>query len=184
MRWLSEWLFFGIIYLGIRVGLWIVKHVPRRLVYLFSDVLADISYYLCQKLRKRSVRNLTIALGDRMDMREPTWVVRKSLRNFFRGIVEIGHALSTTPEEFQREILVVGREHMEKALAKGKGVIALSAHLGNFFLVGGGACHGGLSDLYSGQPPEEWGFQGSFCSIRLADRAKGHPCKATTDSLL
>ena len=137
MRWLFDWLFFGIIYLAIRVGLWIVKHVPRRLVYLFSDALADISYYLCQKLRKRSVRNLTIALGDRMDMREPTWVVRKSLRNFFRGIVEIGHALSTTPEELQREIPVVGREHMEKALAKGKGVIALSAHLGNFFWLGG-----------------------------------------------
>lgn len=86
MRWLFDWLFFGIIYLAIRVGLWIVKHVPRRLVYLFSDALADISYYLCQKLRKRSVRNLTIALGDRMDMREPTWVVRKSLRNFFRAL--------------------------------------------------------------------------------------------------
>lgn len=137
MRWLFDRLFFGIIYLAINVGLWIVKHCPRRLVYLFSDALADISYYLCQKLRKRSVRNLTIALGDRIDMREPTWVVRKSLRNFFRSIVEIGHVLSATPEELQREIPVAGWEHIEKALAKGKGVIALSAHLGNFFLVGG-----------------------------------------------
>lgn len=167
MRWLSEWLFFGIIYLGIRVGLWIVKHVPRRLVYLFSDVLADISYYLCQKLRKRSVRNLTIALGDRMDMREPTWVVRKSLRNFFRSIVEIGHALSTTPEEFQREILVVGREHMEKALAKGKGVIALSAHLGNFFLVGGVLAMEGYPTYILVNLPKNGGFRDLFVQYGL-----------------
>ena len=136
MRGLYDRLFFGIIYLAIRVGLWIVRHGPRRLVYLFSDALADLSYYLCQRLRKRSIRNIRVALGDQLDVRAASRMVQKSMRNFFRGIVEIGHALSATPEELQREIPVVGREHMEKARAKGKGVIAISAHLGNFFLVG------------------------------------------------
>ncbi len=136
MRWLFHRLFFAIIYLAINVGLWIVKHCPRRLVYLFSDALADLSYYLCQSLRKRSIKNLRMALGDQLDVRAASGMVRKSLRNFSRGIVELGHALSVTPEELQREIPVAGWEHMEKALARGKGVIALSAHLGNFFLVG------------------------------------------------
>ena len=124
MRWLFHRLFFGIIYLAISVGLWIVKHCPRQLVYLLSDALADLSYYLCQRLRKRSIKNLRMALGDQLDVRAASGMVRKSLRNFSRTIVELGHALSAIPEELQREIPVVGWEYMEKALARGKGVIA------------------------------------------------------------
>ncbi|MFQ5917313.1 MAG: hypothetical protein ACE5I0_05815, partial [Candidatus Binatia bacterium] len=70
MRWLFDRLIFGIIYLAIRVGLWIVKLGPRRLVFLFSDGLANLSYYLFQSFRKRSVRNLRMALGDRLDTKE------------------------------------------------------------------------------------------------------------------
>ena len=137
MRWLFDRLIFGIIYLAIRVGLWIVKFGPRRLVFLFSDGLANLSYYLFQSFRKRSVRNLRMALGDRLDTKEIDRVVQKSLQNFFRGVVEIGYSLCVAPQELRREIPVVGRAHLEEAMARGKGVVAIGAHLGNFFLVGG-----------------------------------------------
>lgn len=124
------------IYLAIVVGLWIVRIVPSRLVFLCSGGLANLGFYLFHRFRKRSVENLRLALGDRLDMGETAKMVQKSLRNFFRDFVEIGYSLSVRPQELQREIAVVGWEHLEGALAKGKGVIALSAHLGNFFLVG------------------------------------------------
>ncbi len=167
MRWLFDWLFFGIIYLAIRMGLWVVKHGPRRLVYLFYNALADLSYYLCPRLRKRSIKNLRMALGDQLDARAASGLVQKSLRNFSRGIVELGHALSATPEELQREIPVVGWEHMEKALAGGKGVIALSAHLGNFFLVGARLSMKGYPTHILVNPPKNARLRDLLVQLRL-----------------
>ncbi len=59
-----------------------------------------------------------------------------SLRNFFRACVEIGVAVVASDAKLKAEIPIVGRKHLDAALAKGKGVLLLSAHLGNFFLVG------------------------------------------------
>jgi Kdo2-lipid IVA lauroyltransferase/acyltransferase len=63
-------------------------------------------------------------------------LARRSLRNFFHDFVEICLALAASGEQIQAEIPLRGRQHLEAALAKGHGVIALSAHLGNFFLIG------------------------------------------------
>jgi KDO2-lipid IV(A) lauroyltransferase len=63
-------------------------------------------------------------------------VARQSVRNFFLDMPEIGHALRIDRQRFRGEITVSGLEHLDGALAKGKGVIGLGAHLGNFCLVG------------------------------------------------
>jgi KDO2-lipid IV(A) lauroyltransferase len=98
--------------------------------------LADLAFHLFHGFRRRSIANLSLALGTSMNRKEVEAIVQNSLRNFFRDIVEIGIALSITPGEIRAQIPVSGREHLEAALAKGRGVIVLSAHLGNFFLVG------------------------------------------------
>jgi KDO2-lipid IV(A) lauroyltransferase len=63
-------------------------------------------------------------------------MAQRSLRNFFYSFAEIPITLASRPEELHREIAFAGREHLDAALAKGNGVILLSAHLGNFFLLG------------------------------------------------
>ncbi|MCZ6548636.1 MAG: lysophospholipid acyltransferase family protein, partial [Deltaproteobacteria bacterium] len=124
--------------------------------------------YLCQRLRKRAIKNLRIALGDQLDSRAVSVLVQKSLRNFSRGIVELGHALSATPEELQREIPVVGWEHMEKALAREKGVIAISAHLGNFFLVGARLSMQGYPTHFLVNPPKNTRFREFLVQLSLS----------------
>lgn len=121
---------------GFSLGLLSIKILPRRLLLLFARAAADLGFYLFHRFRARSIRNLTLALGDQLDAREIASVVRGSLRNFFRAFVEVGLALETAPEEIRTQVPVLGREYLDAALAKGKGAIALSAHLGNFFLVG------------------------------------------------
>ena len=136
LRRLLDRLYFVGVYLTIVAGVWILKLLPRRAVIRCTEFFADLGYYLFHGFRKRSVKNLNLALGTGLDKTEANAVVRNSLRNFARDVVEIGYAISLAPNELQQEIAVIGKEHLEKALAKGKGVIVLSAHLGNFFLVG------------------------------------------------
>lgn len=121
---------------SLEAGRLAAKLLPRRLLVSLSEALAEMGFYLCHGFRKRSIKNLTLALGDRLTAAEMATVVRRSLRNLFHDLLEIGHALSVPPEELLREIPMVGREHLEVAAARGRGTIVLSAHLGNFFLLG------------------------------------------------
>ncbi len=82
------------------------------------------------------MNNIAIALGTQLDQSEIAGIVRRSLRNFLRACVETGLALQSPDEVLSSQIPIFGREHLEAAHRKGKGVIALSAHLGNFLLVG------------------------------------------------
>jgi len=82
------------------------------------------------------MRNLNVAFAGRAGAANARTIARRSLRNFFRACVEMIIALESSDNERRAAIPVDGREHLDTALAKGKGVIVLSAHLGNFFLVG------------------------------------------------
>jgi len=127
---------YGCIWLAFSLGRLAVKIFPRRLLYSLSEAIAGPGYYLFYGFRKRSARNLSLALGEQIDARDIAAISRRALRNFLRDFVELGLALEAAPERIRAEIPVVGRAHLDRALAKGKGAIALSAHLGNFFLVG------------------------------------------------
>jgi len=136
IHWLSERLAFAATLVGLKAGCLAVRIIPQRYVCRFSDTLADFGFFLFRDFRTRSIRNLSLALGQTLDRRQIKEIVRKSLRNFFRACVEIAIALEASSEEHRGGIPIEGREHLDAALAKGNGVIALSAHLGNFFLVG------------------------------------------------
>jgi KDO2-lipid IV(A) lauroyltransferase len=122
-------------WLGFKIGCVAVRRFPRA-VFRLSDRLAAIGFRLFRRFRTRSVNNIQLALGTKLDRAAIDDTARRSLRNFFRACIEIAVAIESSDEELQRRIPVTGREHLDAALAKGKGVLVLSAHLGNFFLVG------------------------------------------------
>ena len=135
-----SWPFERLAYLGIwltfELGRLAVKIFSRRFLFSLFDGMADLGFHLFRSFRIRSINNLTLALGEQLDAGEIPAIVQRSLRNFFRDFVEMGFALEASREQIRSGIPLRGREHLEAALTRGKGVIALSAHLGNFFLVG------------------------------------------------
>jgi KDO2-lipid IV(A) lauroyltransferase len=82
------------------------------------------------------VRNIQTAFGTAIDGPAATRIARQSLRNFFRASVEIAAFINVSDEDLRARVAVDGRANLDAALAKGNGVLILSAHLGNFFLVG------------------------------------------------
>jgi KDO2-lipid IV(A) lauroyltransferase len=63
-------------------------------------------------------------------------IARESLSTMLRGFIETFYCISFYDKKFDPWIELEGREHLEQALALGKGVIGVSAHLGTFTLIG------------------------------------------------
>jgi len=85
--------------------------------------------------RRRIFRNLTAAFGETYSPATRKGLAKgvqehfaKNLTDCFLQLADPGHARAT--------ITVEGLERLDAALGRGKGVIALGAHIGNFVLVG------------------------------------------------
>lgn len=135
IAWLTGKLAYLSTWLGFKLGCLAIWVWPGA-VFLLADGLARIGFRLFRGFRTRSIANIRIALGSGLSEDKIIAIARQSLRNFFRACVEIGAAVVASDAKLKAEIAIVGRKHLDAALAKGKGVLLLSAHLGNFFLVG------------------------------------------------
>lgn len=85
--------------------------------------------------RKRIVTNLTAAFGKCYSDATKVGLARGVQDHFRNNLLDCLLQLGDR-EYARRSISIIGREHLESALDKGKGAIALGAHIGNFVLVG------------------------------------------------
>jgi len=134
--WLTGRVSYIATWFGFTVGRLAVKFLPRRWLFCFADWLARIGFYCFAGFRTRSITNIAAAFGKLPNDPAVQDTARRSLRNFLRSCIEIVIALEISDRELGASIPIVGREHLDAALAKGSGVLVLSAHLGNFFLIG------------------------------------------------
>lgn len=110
----------------------LVGGLPFPLLDRFFRALADLSYAVGIR-RHVVVTNLCVALGKGPQDREVRDSARKCYREYGRMIAEIlgEERIVREPEKFSR---ITGLEHLKEAMEKGKGVIVLSGHLGNFIV--------------------------------------------------
>jgi len=121
---------------GFTVGCLAIRVLPRQWFFGLADALASLAYRLFRGFRSRSTENIAVMLGRQPSDPAVQNVARRSLRNFFRDCIEIGIALESSDEDLRAQIPIIGKEHLDAALKKGSGILVLSAHLGNFFLLG------------------------------------------------
>lgn len=110
--------------------------LPRGLQYAISRHAADVYYLLGRGARKNVRSNLRVILGPdasgellRRETREVFRAFGKYLCEFF-GINRMG------PRFVDNHVVVQGREHLDAALARGRGVIFCSGHYSNWELGG------------------------------------------------
>jgi len=171
IAWLSGKLLYLSTWFGFKIGCAAIRVCPGA-IFRFSDALAKVGFYLFSGFRARSIANIRIALGDRLGPGEIDSIARQSLRNFLRACVEIAVAVESSDDKIRADIPVVGRKHLDAALAKGKGVLLLSAHLGNFFLVGCRVAVDGLPAFVLVNQPRDGRFAELMDQYRLEARQK------------
>ena len=127
-----------------RLGEFCMRGFVRVLPWLPAGFLSAVTsasgratFFLLWRYRVRMEQNLALAMADELPSRaERMAVVRRAWRNFAQGILETTRFMHAPKEQICAAVAIEGEEHLKRALAKGKGVIALSAHLGNFTIIG------------------------------------------------
>jgi KDO2-lipid IV(A) lauroyltransferase len=111
----------------------LVSSVPLWLGYLVADALTEIHFRLFPARRHAALVNLAVILPN-SSRRERVSIVRDMMRSYNRMLFEFFRLPHLTREELLHSVEVIGREHLEQAVARGRGVVVTSTHLGNWEL--------------------------------------------------
>ena len=119
---------------GLYFFTWLLKWVPYSIVRFIAVGALAIGYQFTIRQRRIAEESLSIAFGDEKTENERQAIIKKCFRNVGLGMIEISYYL-VHPENVSHMVYMTGREHLDKALEKGKGVIVVTAHFGNFPLM-------------------------------------------------
>ncbi len=90
-----------------------------------------LGYILVRKKRKIALESLTIAFGQEKTQEQIKEIAKECFVYMAKSGVEIIYLLDNL--RFLKErVQIIGRDNLDAALAKGKGIVLISAHFGNF----------------------------------------------------
>ncbi|MFC1704562.1 lysophospholipid acyltransferase family protein [Candidatus Omnitrophota bacterium] len=119
---------------GIKFSSFIIKILPEHMIYGFATSFAKVAYYIAARYRRISLQSLRIAFGDEKSKEEIQGIAKTSIREFAKNSLELLY-LTERPDLLRKKVRIKGARHLDEALAKGNGVIGVSAHFGNFPLI-------------------------------------------------
>lgn len=121
-------------WLGLLFSSLIIKFVPGWGLYGFARNIAGLGYLIARKQRKIAQDTLNIAFGKEKSRRQLEQIVRDCFTFMAKSGLELMF-LMDRPELLKKRVEFVGKASLDNALSKGKGVILVSAHFGNFPLM-------------------------------------------------
>ena len=103
--------------------------LPRPLARAAGVILAWTVYLFHVRLRRVGLRNLALAFPEK-SRRERARILHGVFTSFGRQAAEVALFPKYTRENIGKVVVYDGFENFERALARGKGVLFLTAHLG------------------------------------------------------
>lgn len=111
-----------------------LKIMPRWMINGFIEVVFPLVSLGMGKLRQICVRNLQLVYGDSKDQRECESISNQLIKSIGYSMMDLMYYVDR-PEQLSKIVSLEYEDHLKEALKLGKGVIAVSAHMGNFPLM-------------------------------------------------
>ena len=110
----------------------LVRGLPEPLAFALGRVGGRLYHRLDRGRREALAANLAQVLGPRTSRRQLERAVRRGFTSYGRYWVEAFRLEDLTAAEIRRRLRIEGRQHIDAALAAGRGAIFASPHLGNW----------------------------------------------------
>jgi KDO2-lipid IV(A) lauroyltransferase len=111
----------------------LMASVPLRFGYALAHLLTGFHYRFFPRRRHAALVNLAVVM-PRSSRRERTQIAKRMMRGYNSMMFEFLRLPHLSREELLRSVEVVGRENLELAVARGRGVVLASSHIGNWEL--------------------------------------------------
>lgn len=122
-------------YNGIEILFKCLGLIPRKWAAKIAAFMGKILFLIDGKHRRIAIDNLTYAFGHQQSPYETRIVARQVFINLVRVVFEIGWSLNLDKKQLLRHFTINGHANIKKAYEKGKGVLVLTAHFGNWELL-------------------------------------------------
>ena len=121
---------------GIYTIIAITTLLGRTRTLQLGHLLGCMLFAVASRLQKKMLLNLGLAFGEALTPSQRKQIARKSLAHFCANWAEVFFAAGHHHADSMQTIRITGQKHLERALAHGQGVIAVSAHMGTYQLIG------------------------------------------------
>lgn len=114
----------------------LLNFLPRNVAITVGGIWGQLAFLVIRDARRRTLSNLSMAFGEKINEKELTRLGRKIFQNLGKNVADAVRLKKMTWEDVEKITEIEGLEHLDRAYQAGKGVIALGGHIGNFELLG------------------------------------------------
>ena len=113
------------------------RFLPLSLGIWIGGMVGGFAYFILPRDRNRALEHLAIAFPSETSALERRRIARRCFQNFGKNAVELVN-FPRLKGDLDRMITLEGRAFLDETLARGKGLIWITGHLGNWELM---ACY-------------------------------------------
>lgn len=111
----------------------VLRRTPWRPALAFGTALGTLGYHVSARFRSVADKNLKIAYGAALTEKQRRALIKRVFQHFARAaLVEFLKGADLTLDQMRQLVKTDSYVPMDTVLARGKGVIVVSAHLGNW----------------------------------------------------
>lgn len=111
------------------------ERVPRSLSQTSGGLLGLALFHIQQRDSFRAEKHLQAAYGSRFSARRKTSLARQAFINAGLNVADVARLARHYRDEFADLIDVEGLEFLQEVYQRGRGVVAVTGHIGNFELL-------------------------------------------------
>jgi KDO2-lipid IV(A) lauroyltransferase len=122
---------YSLLVAAIRILLVVIRFLPRKVSMRFFGSLGALAFMVMKQESMKTINNLSIAYGEERSQAEIRRMAREVWVNLGKSGAEFAIKMGEDkPEQFFSDLEVIGNQHLQEAIKKGRGVLGLISHMG------------------------------------------------------
>ncbi|HHN65698.1 MAG TPA: lipid A biosynthesis acyltransferase [Nitrospirae bacterium] len=111
--------------------------LPRKPALHAGSLIGLLAYHLWRSRRDIAIKNLTLTISnsEALNITDSREVVKENFKNLGRSLMEVIKIYHGRGGEIIESVVITGKENYIKALQKGRGIIVITGHCGNWELL-------------------------------------------------